>query len=408
MSFGAGRKGGCRPATRERVGDARQPAALLLRSFTLSKFCRISNRRARASAHLRRRPPCMELQDEAAPPGPGARSMCSPTPRPPECPASLPFSHECDARPERICTFRSPDQCRNKTGPPQPRRAAHALRPQRQDDAAPAQPRPRRPHAREAGGRQAVRHARGVRARGRPAHGHRGAGAGRSRRRARPGAAGRHRHRQDLHHGQGDRGDPAPRHHPRPEQDAGRPALRRVQGLLPRERGRILRLLLRLLPARGLRARSDTYIEKESQINEQIDRMRHSATRALLERDDVIIVASVSCIYGIGSVETYGGDDAGPPRRPRLRPAQGHGRPRRPAVPPQRPGLPARQLPRAAATCWRSGPPTWRTGPGGFSFFGEELEAHHRVRPADRRRRPTASSGSASTPTATTSRPRRP
>ncbi len=53
-------------------------------------------------------------------------------------------------------------------------------------------------------------------------------------------------------------------------------------------------------------ARSDTYIEKESQINDQIDRMRHSATRALLERDDVVIVASVSCIYGIGSVETYG------------------------------------------------------------------------------------------------------
>ncbi|MEP2889953.1 excinuclease ABC subunit UvrB [Tateyamaria sp.] len=53
-------------------------------------------------------------------------------------------------------------------------------------------------------------------------------------------------------------------------------------------------------------ARSDTYIEKESQINEQIDRMRHSATRALLERDDVVIIASVSCIYGIGSVETYG------------------------------------------------------------------------------------------------------
>ncbi|MBY3533553.1 excinuclease ABC subunit UvrB [Rhizobium laguerreae] len=51
--------------------------------------------------------------------------------------------------------------------------------------------------------------------------------------------------------------------------------------------------------------RSDTYIEKESSINEQIDRMRHSATRSLLERDDCIIVASVSCIYGIGSVETY-------------------------------------------------------------------------------------------------------
>ncbi|MEE8272444.1 MAG: DEAD/DEAH box helicase family protein, partial [Alphaproteobacteria bacterium] len=51
--------------------------------------------------------------------------------------------------------------------------------------------------------------------------------------------------------------------------------------------------------------RTDTYIEKESSINEQIDRMRHSATRALLERRDVIIVASVSCIYGIGDVETY-------------------------------------------------------------------------------------------------------
>ncbi|WP_019959778.1 excinuclease ABC subunit UvrB [Woodsholea maritima] len=51
--------------------------------------------------------------------------------------------------------------------------------------------------------------------------------------------------------------------------------------------------------------RTDTYIEKESSINEAIDRMRHSATRSILERDDVIIVASVSCIYGIGSVETY-------------------------------------------------------------------------------------------------------
>ena len=51
--------------------------------------------------------------------------------------------------------------------------------------------------------------------------------------------------------------------------------------------------------------RTDTYIEKTSSINEQIDRMRHSATRALFERDDVVIVASVSCIYGIGSPETY-------------------------------------------------------------------------------------------------------
>src|SRR5258706_13373382 len=51
--------------------------------------------------------------------------------------------------------------------------------------------------------------------------------------------------------------------------------------------------------------RTDTYIEKDAQINEQIDRMRHAATQALLERNDVVIVASVSCIYGIGSVQTY-------------------------------------------------------------------------------------------------------
>ncbi|MBO7332032.1 MAG: DEAD/DEAH box helicase family protein, partial [Alphaproteobacteria bacterium] len=51
--------------------------------------------------------------------------------------------------------------------------------------------------------------------------------------------------------------------------------------------------------------RTDTYIEKDSAINEQIDRMRHSATRNVLDRRDVIIVSSVSCIYGLGSVESY-------------------------------------------------------------------------------------------------------
>ncbi len=94
-------------------------------------------------------------------------------------------------------------------------------------------------------------------------------------------------------------------------------------------------------------ARTDTYIEKESQINEQIDRMRHSATRALLERDDVIIVASVSCIYGIGSAETYGAMTQDLHRRPGLRPAPGHRAPGRAAVPPQRHRLRARRLPRA-------------------------------------------------------------
>src|SRR5215467_8396203 len=52
--------------------------------------------------------------------------------------------------------------------------------------------------------------------------------------------------------------------------------------------------------------RTDTYIEKDSMVNEQIDRMRHAATRAILERDDVLVVASVSCIYGLGDPEEYG------------------------------------------------------------------------------------------------------
>ena len=67
--------------------------------------------------------------------------------------------------------------------------------------------------------------------------------------------------------------------------------------------------------------RTDTYIEKDAQINEQIDRMRHAATQALLERNDVVIVASVSCIYGIGSVETYAqdGGEAGDRRADRPR-----------------------------------------------------------------------------------------
>ena len=92
--------------------------------------------------------------------------------------------------------------------------------------------------------------------------------------------------------------------------------------------------------------RTDTYIEKESSINEQIDRMRHSATRSLLERDDVIIVASVSCIYGIGSVETYTAMTFALTRRREDRPAPAHRRPRRAAVQAHRRRFPPRHLPR--------------------------------------------------------------
>ena len=135
--------------------------------------------------------------------------------------------------------------------------------------------------------------------------------------------------------------------------------------------------------------RTDTYIEKESSINEQIDRMRHAATRSLLERDDVIIVASVSCIYGIGSVETYTAMTFTVQRRRAAVARPAAGRSRRAALPAQRRRLPARHLPRAR----RHG----RAVPGAFG--GPRLahlavrrrgREHRRVRSADRRRRPTS------------------
>ena len=93
--------------------------------------------------------------------------------------------------------------------------------------------------------------------------------------------------------------------------------------------------------------RTDTYIEKECSVNEAIDRMRHSATRSLLERDDVIIVASVSCLYGIGSVETYSAMTFELKKGEQRGPARGHPQARRAAVQAQRPGLRARQFPGA-------------------------------------------------------------
>ncbi len=110
-----------------------------------------------------------------------------------------------------------------------------------------------------------------IRAEGRPAAGDRGTGQGRARARARPGAARRHRLGQDLHHGQGDRGDPAPGAGPRAQQDAGRAALWRVQELLPRQRGRVFRLLLRLLPARSLRA-AHRHLYREGIRHQRADR----------------------------------------------------------------------------------------------------------------------------------------
>ena len=149
--------------------------------------------------------------------------------------------------------------------------------------------------------------------------------------------------------------------------------------------------------------RTDTYIEKESQINEQIDRMRHSATRALLERDDVIIVASVSCIYGIGSAETYGAmtQDLVAGRAYRQREVISD--------------LVTQQYRRNDAGFQRGNfrvrgdsleiwpahleDRAWR-----LSFFGDELESIHEFDPLTGARTDSLDRRSASTPTRTTSR----
>ena len=120
--------------------------------------------------------------------------------------------------------------------------------------------------------------------------------------------------------------------------------------------------------------RTDTYIEKDSQINEQIDRMRHSATQALLERNDVVIVASVSCIYGIGSVETYARmvvklERGGRIDRDALVKGLVEQQYRR-----NDSLLRARHLPRARRERGHLAVATWRTAPGASRLFGDEID----------------------------------
>ena len=111
--------------------------------------------------------------------------------------------------------------------------------------------------------------------------------------------------------------------------------------------------------------RTDTYIEKESSINEQIDRMRHSATRAILERRDTVIVASVSCIYGIGSVETYSEMTVSLSRRRAHQPHPAPGAAGRAAIPAQRHRISSAAPSACAATRSSSSRRTTRTAPGG-------------------------------------------
>ena len=142
-------------------------------------------------------------------------------------------------------------------------------------------PRPRRRHpnldaapAAAAGQirrRPALRHQVGFRSQGRPADGDRRPGRRRAAQRPHPGAARRHRLRQDLHHGQGDRSDAAPGSHPGAEQDAGGAALRRVQEFLSRQRRRIFRHLLRLLPAGSLYP-AHRHLYREGFLDQRADR----------------------------------------------------------------------------------------------------------------------------------------
>ena len=131
-------------------------------------------------------------------------------------------------------------------------------------------------------------------------------GRARARRQA-PGAAGRHRLGQDLHDRLRDREDQPPDAGAGPQQDARGAALPGVQGLLPENAVEYFVSYYDYYQPEAYVPQSDTYIEKEATINDEIDRMRLSATRSLFERRDVVIVASVSCIYGLGSPEAYYG-----------------------------------------------------------------------------------------------------
>ena len=130
---------------------------------------------------------------------------------------------------------------------------------------------PPRPARRQVGGRHHLQNPERIRAQGRPAHRDPRARGRREGFRARSGAARRHGVRQDLHHGAGDRRDQPPRPHPGAEQDPGGAALRRVQELLPRQRCRIFRILLRLLSARGLRA-AVGHLHREGIDHQRADR----------------------------------------------------------------------------------------------------------------------------------------
>ena len=120
-----------------------------------------------------------------------------------------------------------------------------------------------------------------------------------------PDAARRDRHRQDDDDGGDDRGRPAPGADHGPQQDARGAALQRVPDVLPDNSVEYFVSYYDYYQPEAYVPSRDLYIEKDSAINQEIDRLRHAATASLFARRDVIIVASVSCIFGLGSPETY-------------------------------------------------------------------------------------------------------
>ena len=166
-------------------------------------------------------------------------------------------------------------------------------------------------------------------------------------RRARPGAARRHRLRQDLHHGEGDRGGAEADADPGAEQDAGGAALRRDEELLPGQRGGIFRFVLRLLPARGVRP-AHRHLYREGRADQRADRPHApcgDAVAAGTQRRGDRGVGVVHLRYRLGRDLRQDGGEAGGrrPHRPR-RAGEGAGRS---AIPPQRRGVPARHVPAA-------------------------------------------------------------
>ena len=202
--------------------------------------------------------------------------------------------------------------------------------------AAPGKDRGRRPP----GGDVRLRAAR------RPAAGDRRIGGRHRAKRAHAGAARRHRLGQDLHHGEGDRGDAAPRPDPRAQQDARRPALRRVQELLPGQRGRVFRQLLRLLPAGSLCA-AHRHLYREGILDQRPDRPHApfgDARAARTRRRDHRRLGVVHLRHRLG--RDLFGDDVHAQARRAHQPAPADRRPRRAAIQAHE-RFRARHLPRA-------------------------------------------------------------